>query len=114
MTLTMAVNTLGKMTLADNIDIELLSNSDDMTVARILFAAPVAAAIHHHPHEEVNVIVAGRFEVQVGEAFYQATTGDCIRVAPHIPHSIRSLDGKGEVLTCWTPSRRDLVAKMVM
>lgn len=106
-------NPLGKIALTDNIDIELLSDSEGMTVGRILFNAPEAAPLHHHPHEEVNVVVAGCFEVQIGDEQYRVKVGDTVRVAPHLPHSIRALDNGGEILTSWTPSRRDLVAKVL-
>lgn len=103
---------LGVIPLGDA-TIKIISNSEALTVAEIYFPAGSVAAVHHHVNEEVNYVVKGAFEFMSNGERMLFKVGDVLQVPSNIDHNIRCLDGEdGVVLSIWTPSRKDLIAKI--
>jgi quercetin dioxygenase-like cupin family protein len=98
--------------LSEGIRLRILSNSDALTVSRIDFARNAVAPVHHHPHEEVNVVLFGSFAFTVGGVLHTLGPGESVTVAPNTEHFIADLGEGGAVLSVWTPSRTDLMAKL--
>lgn len=103
---------LGNVVFGD-VTIKILSNSNELTVSELNFPRGVSASKHKHVHEEVNYIVKGTFECECnGERFY-LHEGEHIQVPSNIEHSLScSNDSDGVVISVWTPSRTDLIAKI--
>ena len=95
-----------------DVAIKILSNSESLTVAEIAFPAGVAAAVHQHPHEEVNYVARGTFDFMCDGKVSTLTVGESIRIPPGLSHNITCHDEDGIVLSSWTPSRQDLIAKL--
>lgn len=61
---------------------------------------------HHHPNEEVWVVIEGRFEVTIGGETRLAAAGDVAVVPADVSHSVRVLQG-GRALVANHPIRGD-------
>jgi len=62
---------------------------------------------HHHANEEVWMVVAGLFEVTVGDETQTAGPGAVAVVPPDVRHSVRVLEG-GSAIVANHPVRTDL------
>jgi quercetin dioxygenase-like cupin family protein len=98
--------------LSDGIKLRILSNSDALTVSRIDFPRNAVSPQHKHPHEEVNVVFHGRFAFTVGGVLHTLGPGESVTIAPNTEHFIADLGEGGALLSVWTPSRTDLMARL--
>jgi quercetin dioxygenase-like cupin family protein len=62
---------------------------------------------HHHPNEEVWVVIEGRFEITIGAETRTVGPGAAAVVPPDVPHSVRVLEG-GRAFVANHPVRTDL------
>ena len=81
--------------------------SDAMSFSHYDVATGCSIHEHHHPNEEVWVIIEGRFEVTIGSETQVAGPGFVAVVPPDVPHSVRVLEG-GRALVANHPIRHDL------
>ncbi|MFI3014197.1 cupin domain-containing protein [Klebsiella aerogenes] len=96
-----------------DVEMKILSNSDELTVAELHLPAGSVASVHHHPHEEVNYVVAGKLDFMCDGRITTLYPGDAIRIPPDQPHNITCSPGSaGKVISIWTPSRTDLIEKL--
>jgi len=95
------------------VKIDILSNSEAITLAELTFPIDVAAAAHHHKNEEVNYILNGVFESSLNGQSKILNPGDVIHVSSNNEHNLKNIGGvEGKILTVWTPSRKDLIDKL--
>lgn len=93
--------------------IKILGNSDKSTVAQLHFQAGVKADTHHHMHEEYNYVVRGAFECLCDGETLHLQPGDLVRVPENTEHNLHCIGPEdGVIVTFWTPSREDLIAKL--
>lgn len=93
--------------------IKILSNSEELTVSELYLPAGSVASVHHHPHEEVNYVIAGTLDFMCDGEVKTLRPGDAMRIPPNKPHNITcSAESDGKVISVWTPSRKDLIAKI--
>ncbi len=96
-----------------DVTIRILTNSDDLTVSELAIPAGAVASVHQHPHEEVNYVVSGVLDFMCDGEVTTLKAGEAIRIPPNQPHNITChKEAPGIVLTAWTPSRQDLIAKL--
>jgi quercetin dioxygenase-like cupin family protein len=62
---------------------------------------------HHHPNEEVWIVVEGELEVTIGGETKTAGPGAVAVVPPDVPHSVRALT-KGSAVVANHPVRHEL------
>lgn len=106
------MNPLGTIHFGE-VPITILSNTDQMTVAELTFQPGIVAALHHHTNEEVNYVLEGTFEMESNGETNVFNKGDLLVVPSNEEHNISHKGpGIGKVLTIWTPSRADLIAKL--
>ncbi len=82
-------------------------HGERMTFAYFTLAQGAPLPEHHHPHEQIGMVVKGEIELTIA--------GDTRAVAPggayHIPsdtlHSARCLKGPAEVIEVFAPVRED-------
>ena len=98
--------------LTDGIKLRILSNSDALTVARLDFARNAVAPLHHHPHEEVNVVLFGSFAFTLRGVVQTVGPGESVTIPANVAHFIADLGEGGSVPSVWTPSRTDLMARL--
>lgn len=96
-----------------DIVIRILTNSDDLTLAELNIPAGAVASVHQHPHEEVNYVVSGVMDFMCDGQVTTLRAGQAIRIPPGQPHNITCHpESPGVVVTAWTPSRQDLIARL--
>lgn len=106
------MSSLGKIKFGD-ITIKILCNSDALTVAELHFPAGAVAAVHQHINEEANYIVQGTFEASLGDSKIILNPREIIHVDTNALHNLKCIGNEdGIILTAWTPSRKDLMAKI--
>lgn len=94
-----------------DVAIQILSNSDELTLAELVLPAGAVASVHQHPHEEVNYVVSGVLDFMCDGEVTTLRAGEAMRVPPNQPHNITCHpEVPGVVLTAWSPSRQDLMA----
>ncbi|MGX5220634.1 cupin domain-containing protein [Pseudomonas sp. S9] len=104
---------LGNEIKFGDVTIKILSNSDDLTVSEIEIPAGAIATPHQHPHEEVNYVVSGSLDFMSEGETVTLHAGQSITIDPNQLHNItNSSNTTGVVLSVWTPSRKDLIAKL--
>ena len=81
--------------------------SDSMSFAHYDVATGCSIHEHHHPNEEVWVVVEGQFEVTIGEETQIAGPGAVAIVPPNVSHSVRVLEG-GSAFVANHPIRTEL------
>ncbi|HCR1139871.1 TPA: cupin domain-containing protein [Klebsiella aerogenes] len=96
-----------------DVAITILSNSNALTVSELMIPAGTVAGVHHHPHEEVNYVIAGKLDFMCDGETKTLGPGDAIRIPPNKLHNITcSPESDGRVISVWTPSRNDLIEKL--
>ena len=94
--------------LTDGVTITITSFSDNVMISRLDFETGARAPLHHHPEDEVNTVLSGRFECSVDGVVQTMDPGDVVHVRKDQQHSLHAVDG-GTVLTIWGPVRHDLL-----
>ncbi len=94
--------------IGEGIDRQILSYGPDLMLVRVRFAKGAVGALHHHPHRQVTYVVAGSFDVTVGESHRTLREGDSFFAAADVPHSVVALE-EGALIDCFTPARTDFL-----
>jgi quercetin dioxygenase-like cupin family protein len=72
--------------------------SESMSFAHYTIAAGSSIHEHHHPNEEVWLVIEGELEVTVAGESQKAGPGCVAVVPPNAPHAVRALsDGRAVV-----------------
>lgn len=96
-----------------DVDIRILNNSSELTLAELLIPAGAIASIHQHPHEEINYVISGTIDCMCDGKITTLQAGESIHILPNQPHNIVCHpEASSKVITVWTPSRQDLMAKL--
>lgn len=81
-------------------------HSDAMTFGHYDVTADCSIHPHHHPHEEVWLVVEGCFEITIEDETRVAGPGFVAVVPPNAIHSVRVLED-GRALVANHPARHD-------
>jgi quercetin dioxygenase-like cupin family protein len=87
---------------------QVLKHGTDLMVVRVEFSAGAIGALHRHPHRQATYVVAGRFEVTVGDDTTELVAGDCFYAEADVMHGVRALDA-GALIDVFTPVREDFL-----
>jgi quercetin dioxygenase-like cupin family protein len=96
-------------TTAAGVRRQVLGHGDDLMIVRVEFEAGAVGAVHHHPHRQATYVVAGRFEITLGDERRTLGAGDCFFAAAEVPHGVRALEA-GTLIDTFTPARADFLA----
>lgn len=98
-----------KYKLNDDVTLQVVSYTQEMMVAKLWFSGKGFEGTHFHLNQEANIVVSGEFEATNGDEKATLVAGDSVLVRSNIPHNLACLSPSGEVLTCWTPAREDII-----
>ena len=84
-------------------------HTENMTVAYWNIAAGSAMKPHSHPHEQVTLVLAGEFEMEIGGAKHHLRKGSVLLIPPSEAHGGRALQDC-VLLDVFHPVREDLRA----
>lgn len=62
---------------------------------------------HHHPHEQLGIMLEGTMELTLGDETRLIRAGDAYTIPPNLPHHARTLEEGCVVLDIFTPPRED-------
>ena len=66
-----------------------------MTIGRIVLAAGAVVPSHHHVHEQVANVLAGRLRFVVGDDEQTVSAGESVFIPSEIPHSVEAIEDSG-------------------
>lgn len=111
----MKINPLKKydsIQMSPNCSVERLCYDDtDYTLNRLTAKKGPGAPLHSHPHKQIDYIVSGAGEFQVGEEKLVVRAGDTIQIDPDVPHTFTRFDEDTVFLEFFTPVREDFKPK---
>ena len=73
----------------------------------VTIAPNTLVPLHHHPHEQLGVMLEGAMELTIGAETRLLRPSDAYTIPPHLPHGARTLDEGCVVLDVFTPVRED-------
>ena len=62
---------------------------------------------HSHPHEQMGMVLEGKFEFTIGEEVKLLHKGDSYLVPSGVEHSVKALESKTQALDIFSPPRED-------
>jgi unsaturated pyranuronate lyase len=69
--------------------------------------ADAMVAMHHHPHEQMGLVLEGAIEFICGEERRTVPAGGVFLVPSNTPHSARAVGGPARALDVFYPRRED-------
>ncbi len=94
--------------VSDGLTRKVGAYNDNVMVVEVHFEAGTVAPLHHHPHEQITYVIAGKFEFKVGDDTYVVAAGDSLYKQPNIVHGATCLEA-GTLLDVFTPHREDFL-----
>lgn len=88
---------------------QVMQHGDDLMIVRVEFESGSIGPLHEHPHRQASYVIAGRFEVTIGDETKELGTGDVFYVPANTPHGAKALEG-GVLIDVFTPVREDFLA----
>jgi quercetin dioxygenase-like cupin family protein len=86
----------------------VLLHTDDLMLVEFTFEKGSVGALHSHPHRQVSYVVAGSFEVTIGERTEVLSVGDGYLVPANVVHGVKALEA-GRLVDSFTPARADFL-----
>ena len=80
--------------------------SGSMSFAHYEIAAGASIHPHHHPNEEVWLVIEGELEVTIGGVTQRAGPGAVAVIPPDVPHAVLAL-ARGRAVVANHPVRHD-------
>lgn len=87
---------------------QVLGHDPGLMLVSVRFEKGSIGPVHQHPHRQVSFVVAGRFEVRIGDETCVLAAGDCFIVPPDVPHGALALE-EGALVDVFTPPRADFL-----
>lgn len=100
-----------KYKLNDDVTLQVLSYTEEMMVAKLWFTGKGFDGTHHHSNQEVNIVTAGEFEAENGSEKIKVYPGQAVKIQSNYEHNMECLSPTGEMVTVWTPARKDIIEK---
>jgi len=85
-----------------------LLHTETMTIGRIILAAGASVPSHHHVHEQVANVLAGRLRFDIGGEELVVSAGESVFIPSEVPHAVEALEDS-VVLDVFSPVRDDWV-----
>ena len=78
-----------------------------MTFSRATLQPHSEVAAHHHPHEQMGIVLEGEVEFTIGDETRRLQKGDIFLVPPDVTHSVVTHTQGALVLDAFSPPRED-------
>lgn len=82
-------------------------HGSQVTVAHWTFDEGTVLPRHHHPHEQIALVVEGTLELTVGDTAHLLENGDALVIPGDVPHEARAVT-RCRVVDTFYPVREDL------
>lgn len=87
-------------------------SAETMTVSFATLAPSICAAVHHHEHEQIMVVVDGECDFILEGKLYPMKSGDVIIVPSNAEHGAYSSEKGCQLIDIFSPPRQDFVEKL--
>ncbi len=94
--------------LDDKITRRMIVGAKEMLV-HWTFKRGTLAAMHHHPHEQVVMMLSGKLRLAVGDEETIMGPGDLVVIPPEVPHEAEALEDT-VVIDIFSPPREDFLS----
>ena len=94
--------------VGDGVRRQILGYGPDLMLVRVDFDAGAVGVVHRHPHRQATYVVAGRFEVTVGDDVRVLGPGDSFFTVADVPHGVVALEA-GTLVDTFTPVRLEFL-----
>jgi len=86
--------------------------TDSVMANFVTFEPNAVADMHHHPEQQIAIIISGELIFTVGGETRTAGEGDCVVIPPHVPHGGHAGPGGCTAIDVFTPPRAGIVQAM--
>lgn len=80
---------------------------EGLTLSHVEVPALTALPGHHHPQEQMGIVLSGRMRLSIGDTERELTAGDVYRIPPGVPHAGSTGPEGATVLDVFAPVRSD-------
>jgi quercetin dioxygenase-like cupin family protein len=87
-------------------------SAERLTVTFATLAPSACAAVHHHEHEQIMVVVDGECDFILEGKLYPMSRGDVIIVPSNAEHGAYSSEKGCQIMDIFSPPRQDFVEKL--
>jgi quercetin dioxygenase-like cupin family protein len=81
--------------------------ADKMMLSRVEMQPGATVAEHHHPHEQVGMVLDGKAIFFIGDEQKVMTKGDMFRIPGNVKHRVVALEEGLKALDIFFPIRED-------
>ena len=75
------------------------------------FEKGAVGALHSHPHTQVDYLLEGEIDMQVGDEVRRMHAGDIVQVPGNVPHAFCRVYQDTRWLEFFTPAREDILPR---
>ena len=75
------------------------------------FEKGAVGALHSHPHTQVDYLLEGEIDMQVGDEVRRMHAGDIVQVPGNVPHAFCRVYRDTRWLEFFTPAREDILPR---
>lgn len=87
---------------------KLVARGSSLMAMQVRFESGAAGARHFHPHEQLTLVLSGRFRFVLGDTPHEISAGQSLAIPGGTEHEALALEA-GELLDMFSPVREDLV-----
>jgi quercetin dioxygenase-like cupin family protein len=80
---------------------------DRLMLSLVTFEPRSSVPSHHHPHEQMGVMISGHLDFTIGGVTRRLGPGDQWRIPSGVPHEVHALDEPAVALDVFHPVRED-------
>jgi quercetin dioxygenase-like cupin family protein len=92
----------------DGVKRKINAYNDNLMCVEVYFDQGAIGKPHSHPHEQINYVVKGKFEIEINGVRKVCSVGDSTYIQPDVVHSCLCVE-EGMMLNIFTPCREDFV-----
>ena len=89
---------------------KILAYGGSLMSVEVSFKKGAIGSMHSHPHEQISVVLSGKFEYNEDGKKTVLKKGDSYYVKGGVPHGVLALE-EGVLLDIFTPIREDFLKK---
>lgn len=87
---------------------KLVALGEQLMAMQVRFEPGASGARHSHPHEQLTLVLSGRFRFILGDTPHEVRAGESLSIPGGLEHEALALEA-GELLDMFCPVRQDLI-----
>jgi len=95
----------------DHITRQIVGYDKEIMMVKVRFKEGGVGQMHEHYHSQVTYVVAGTFEMTIGDETKTLRTGDSFYIPPHVMHGCLCTE-EGMLIDVFSPHREDFMSSV--